>query len=183
MNKSTSFILAFVGGVVVGAATSMFLLKDRYEKEANDEIEELRNFYLEKTKKLKENDSEKESIEEKPIENDEKPEYNKIAYANGYYYSDVDSERNGDMRDNKPYVITPDEFGEKDDYETNTLIYYKGNGIVADEEDIVVDNVDEVIGSESLNHFGEYEDDSVFVRNDRHECDYEILLDNGKFEG
>ena len=27
--------------------------------------------------------------------------------------------------------------------------------------------MDEIVGKESLNHFGEYEDDSVFVRNDR----------------
>ena len=37
--------------------------------------------------------------------------------------------------------------------------------------------MDNVVGLESLAHFGEYEDDSVFVRNDRLKCDYEILLD------
>lgn len=34
-----------------------------------------------------------------------------------------------------------------------------------------------LLGIDSLNHFGEYEDDSVFVRNDARKCDYEILLD------
>ena len=28
-----------------------------------------------------------------------------------------------------------------------------------------------------MSHFGEYEDDSVFVRNDDRKCDYEILMD------
>ena len=37
--------------------------------------------------------------------------------------------------------------------------------------------MEEMVGFESLNHFGEYEDDSVFVRNDAKKCDYEILLD------
>ena len=37
--------------------------------------------------------------------------------------------------------------------------------------------MDNVVGLESLTHFGEFEDDSVFVRNDRLKCDYEILLD------
>jgi hypothetical protein len=41
--------------------------------------------------------------------------------------------------------------------------------------------VDDVVGFESLNRFGEYEDDSVFVRNDRLKCDYEILLDRRKY--
>ena len=40
-----------------------------------------------------------------------------------------------------------------------------------------IEDVDDVVGMESLTHFGEYEDDSVFVRNDRLRCDYEILMD------
>lgn len=44
-----------------------------------------------------------------------------------------------------------------------------------------VDDVEEIVGEESLTHFGEYEDDSVFVRNDRLKCDYEILLDQRNY--
>ena len=40
-----------------------------------------------------------------------------------------------------------------------------------------IEDVDDVVGMESLTRFGEYEDDSVFVRNDRLRCDYEILMD------
>ena len=43
--------------------------------------------------------------------------------------------------------------------------------------DDVIYNVDNVIGEDSLNHFGEYEEDSVFVRNDSMATDYEILRD------
>ena len=67
-----------------------------------------------------------------------------------------------------------------DDYETFSLSYYS-DGVVADDNDDLVDDVDEVIGLESLKHFGEYEDDSVFVRNDRLKCDYEILLDQRRY--
>ena len=35
---------------------------------------------------------------------------------------------------------------------------------------------------DALDHFGEYEDDSVFVRNDRYKCNYEILKDVRTFE-
>lgn len=84
------------------------------------------------------------------------------------------------MKDENPYVISPDQFGELDDYETCSLTYY-ADGVLTDDTNTVIDNVDEVVGTDSLTHFGEYEDDSVFVRNDRHECDYEILLDNRRF--
>ena len=80
----------------------------------------------------------------------------------------------------KPYVISPEEFGEFEEYEKISLTYY-ADKVLADENDEEVDDVDEIVGEESLNHFGEYEDDSVFVRNDRLKCDYEILLDQRNY--
>ena len=47
---------------------------------------------------------------------------------------------------------------------------------MADECGEIVDDVEEIIG-DGLDHFGEYEDDSVFVRSDAKRCDYEILKD------
>ena len=81
----------------------------------------------------------------------------------------------------KPYVIAPEEFGEMDGYNTISLTYYADN-VLADDIDELVEDVDETVGLDSLNHFGEYEDDSVFVRNDRLRSDYEILRDNRTYE-
>ena len=75
-----------------------------------------------------------------------------------------------------PYIITPDEFGEFDDYETISLTYY-ADGVLTDDMDEPIEDVDGLVGVDSLSHFGEYEDDSVFVRNDRMKADYEILSD------
>ena len=79
-----------------------------------------------------------------------------------------------------PYVIAPEEFGELDDYETETLTYYKDK-VLADDWDNRIENVDDLVGEESLTHFGEYEEDSVYVRNDTTKTDYEILLDERNF--
>jgi len=49
---------------------------------------------------------------------------------------------------------------------------------LTDEGYEVIEDADEAVGEESLDHFGEFEDDSVFVRNDLMRCDYEILQDN-----
>ena len=38
------------------------------------------------------------------------------------------------------------------------------------------DEPEDIVG-DALNHFGEYEEDSVFVRSDPKRCDYEILRD------
>ena len=67
-----------------------------------------------------------------------------------------------------------------DEYEQISLTYYS-DGILTDDDDVPITDVDEVVGSESLETFGEYEDDSVFVRNDKLKCDYEILIDQRKY--
>ena len=63
----------------------------------------------------------------------------------------------------------------EEDYTKVSLTYF-ADGILADECGEIVDDVEEIIG-DGLDHFGEYEDDSVFVRSDAKRCDYEILKD------
>jgi len=106
----------------------------------------------------------------------------KARYTN---YSDIAESNNEDAKGgaesmpektDRPYVIPPEEFGELHGYETISLTYYADN-VLADELDELVEDVDDVVGLDSLKTFGRYEDDSVFVRNDRLKADYEILAD------
>ena len=83
------------------------------------------------------------------------------------------------MSDERPYVIAPDEVGETG-YRTVSLNYYD-DGVLTYENDDVIENVDELVGKDSLSHFGEYEDDTVYVRNDKQRIDYEILADTQKY--
>ena len=88
----------------------------------------------------------------------------------------ADSETSEDT----PYVISPAEFGEIEEYTKVSLTYF-ADGVLADELNEPVDNVEEIVG-DALEHFGEYEEDSVFVRNDAKRCDYEILQDLRNFK-
>ena len=74
-----------------------------------------------------------------------------------------------------PYVISPDEFGEIEGYTQISLAYFD-DGILSDENGVIIDEPEDIVG-DALNHFGEYEEDSVFVRSDPKRCDYEILRD------
>ena len=80
----------------------------------------------------------------------------------------------------KPYVVSPEEFGDIDEYETKSLTYWQ-DGVLTDEDDEVVEDVESLVTKDALTHFGEYEDDSVFVRNDEQGIDYEILLDTRRY--
>lgn len=81
-----------------------------------------------------------------------------------------------------PYVIRPDEF-DVGDYEVITLRCYDDDVVTVDNTGRILteDEIEECVGLDSLTHFGEYEDDSVFVRNDTLRIDYEILRDEDAY--
>lgn len=80
-----------------------------------------------------------------------------------------------------PKVISPEEFGELDDYDMESLIYFS-DGYLTDTDYKLIKDVEDLVGSDSLKQFGEFEVDSVFVRNENYDTDYEILLDQRKYE-
>ena len=186
MSKKINFTM-FIFGAAVGSIVTWQYVVKKYEQIAQEEIDSVKEVFSKRETDVIEED---EVIREKASNAKEKP--NIIEYAaklreQGYTnYSDVEPETNKEevkeepMNVDEPYVISPEEFGEFEDYEKISLTYY-ANQILADDNDILVDDVEDVVGFDSLNSFGEYEDDSVFVRNDRLKCDYEILLDQRKF--
>lgn len=92
--------------------------------------------------------------------------------------NDDEEEDDGDMHE--PYIIPPEEFDENG-YETVTL-YHFTDGVLADAySNEVLENPTEVVGDEFTTHYGEYEPDSVYVRNDALKTDYEILRDTRRF--
>lgn len=164
--RKASYILTFLSGVAIGAAAAWYGLKTRYEQLAQEEIDSVKEAFSKKKEP------------EQPKETAEKQEFTDYS-ARAAKYQPKD-EREEDKIVDKPYVISPDEFGEFEDYEKISLIFYS-DGILIDDNYEPVDDVEDLVGAESLNHFGEYEDDSVFVRNDRLKCDYEILLDHREY--
>lgn len=176
MKNILNNIVIFSLGAAVGSVITWKLIKTKYEQIAQDEINEVREFYH---KKMSEQDADKDYsdwAEEHPKEcKEDKENYASILKENDYI------KKKGGAKEmfDKPYVISPDEFGEND-YETESLTYYE-DGVLADDFDNVIENIDELVGIDSLNHFGEYEDDSVFVRNDMLKIDYEILMDTRKY--
>jgi len=73
-------------------------------------------------------------------------------------------------------IIAPDEFGDKlYGYYTDALYYYQ-DGVLADEMDNPIYDVEDRVGPDALRSFGRYEDDRVCVRNHKLQQDYEIYL-------
>lgn len=188
MNKITSFMM-FIFGAAVGSVVTWQYTKKKYEQIAQEEIASVKETFSKLEVKSKDNETEKNNnvrtIVERAKDRPSVVEYAAKLRKQGYTnYSDTDSLSEEEVDENmiidKPYVISPDEFGEFYDYDTISLTYY-ADQVLADEDDELVEDIEETVGFESLNAFGEYEDDAVFVRNDRLKCDYEILLDQRKY--
>lgn len=186
MNKLTSAII-FVAGAAVGSIVTWALVKNRYADIAQEEIDSVKEAYTNLLKKERE-EAKKNVINTSDMacHATKVDEYGKIIsecnYASYNKVEGSESEVPKSTKSDAPYVISPDEYGEFDDYMPLHLTYYQDE-ILADDQDNIVENVDEVIGNESLLHFGDYEDALVHVRNDKLKCDYEIDLDERMYYG
>ena len=177
MSNKSLFSLAFIIGAATGSVVTWYLLKDKYEALAQEEIDSVKEVFLRREQELKDQSVKKtvaEGIKDTDKEKPDLKEYAERLKKEGYTrYSDFGSdEEEKPVSEAGPYVIPPEQFGDDEEYEQISLTYY-ADGVLADENDEVIEDVEDAVGI----HFGEYEDDSVFVRNDARKCDYEILLD------
>ena len=186
MRNTLISCVVFAVGAAFGSAVTWKFVKTKYEKIAQEEINSVKEVFSNRQSEPTEDDTENEVVEEEQIvgQLDIRGYAEKLQDMN---YVDYSSNSKPDVIANekaesttKPYVISPDEFAERKDYDTVSLTYYKDK-VLTYENDEIVEDVDGLVGRDSLNHFGEYEDDSVFVRNDELKCDYEILLDQRNY--
>lgn len=199
-----STIIAFFAGAAVGGATVWYITKERYAQLAEEEINSVKEAYAHREQKKEKVDevmrryqgegeeeaedtdepktpvvtaklAEKESISEyaKRVQNGAPMEYSKTVVPPKAMEPEKPAHpvTSGDV----PYVISPEEFDELEGYTPISLTYF-ADSVLADENGVIVDDVEEIIG-DALEHFGEYEEDAVFARNDAKRCDYEILKD------
>lgn len=174
MHNGIKYICTFSIGAAVGSAVTWFLVKTKYERLAEEDARSIREEFV----KTYGNPSENvvEDIDEFIVEDSDIEEYEDLASR---YTSDSEKGGSDSMRTNDPCVILPREFEEIDEYETISLNYY-ADGVLADDMDEIVEDVENTVG-DFKDHFGEYENDTVYVRNDRLKCYYEICADDRNY--
>lgn len=183
------YAAVFAVGAAVGSLATWKIVKTKYEKIAQEEIDSVKEVY---TKKMigeeidlslsvgidpdEDNRTLEEKLKDLKIVTDE---YTSIIQNQGYASNTVAPESKKEVEKvviDRPYVISPEEYGELG-YEEIELTYY-ADEVLADDQNELVEDVDDIVGLDSLKRFGEFEDDSVHVRNDALHADYEILLDS-----
>ena len=202
MNTRVGYgIACLVGAAISGLSTWLITKKvceKKYAKIAQDEIDSVKAAFtspkIEAAKKFIE---EKKSQElNKPVDTAKKatnkPSLTEYAKNIKSYVNYSDSESKEEIGSNglkrisfKPNgsitVIEPSEYGEDEDYDQVNLTLY-ADGILADEDGTVINDVEGVIGEGSLDRMGEFEDDALHVKNEARKVYYEILADERSYE-
>lgn len=193
MNCKFINVLMFAAGAAFGSAVTWKVVKTKYERIAQEEIDSVKEAFSDRVTNLEEQiddyvtaDAAEEwrdrasrinwaDLEDLDEEDDDSTDDDLNDYAR--LVNKYTNEKGGAVNmTERPYVISPLDFGELDDYSQVELTYY-ADGVLEDEDYNIVTDMDELIGVDSLQTFGEYEDDSVFVRNDRLRADFQILKD------
>lgn len=165
MSKITGFLI-FTTGFLGGSVSAYFALKKRFDILMEEEIQSVKESY-EKFNAAENKDSDEEQNNLRKVHEEENQNYEK----------DLPKKQKFE----EPYLIPPNEFNEVYGYETATLTLYS-DGVIADEDMEMVDDVDEILGEENLQQLRDGETDCVYIRNDSKYCDYEVLMDFGTFE-
>ena len=182
MSNTLSKVFIFTVGAAVGSAVTWKLLKDKYEQITNEEIESVKEYYSKKYRDAVVYDPFNDTTDEA---HELVSDCDDLVVKEGYInYSDIKTDKKEvvSVLNSEPYVISPSEYGSLDGYDTNSFTYY-ADGVLADDADNALDDeeIDDIVGADFADHFGEYEDDSVFIRNELRRCDYEILADERNY--
>ena len=197
MKKIIYGAVIFTAGIVVGNVITAELIREKYRRKTDEEINSYKEYYT--SKHSVKNDVVEEVSEEVPEEAREEiaelpdhlKEYSNVL-KNAGYVSD-ESEKNTKKKEpvtveneNNFILIPPEEFGEIDEktgevFDMVTLVYYADNVMLYYEDQHQVDDIEHLVGTEFRDHFGDYEEDAVYVRNMRNQTDYEIIKDEDKY--
>ena len=164
MNKAFMFVL----GAAAGSLLTWKIVDEKYRKLAEEEIEAVREHYKKKNEEIVTSGYCEVSDSDLSVATYEK-QVTDLGYTSTNVH-EVYIEPGVDIIE--PFVISPDEYGEKD-YEVKSWTYY-ADFVLTDDDGEIVSEPESIIG-DALSHFGEYEEDSVFVRNENVEWDIEIL--------
>lgn len=210
MNKSIFGVIGFVLGAAAGSLVTWKLIEKKYMDMADDEIRSVKEMYRSKivnfevldeknedmfvaqkgpefTVSMELTDEGKQLIDKLNnltttyVSDDEKPDYTAYSQAKEKHNVFDDAmPTEPEVKHDEPYIIDPTEFGEFSEYEQRELTYYK-DGVICENDTDMIDPYDIFGDLDVGDHFGEYENDRVFVRDDKRQVDYEILRDERTF--
>lgn len=121
-----------------------------------------------------------EVIEQLPVEEPESEPVPQSVFAesDGDWDYEVELEK---RKGERVYMIHEDEFhAQEADFHQTSATFYEGDAILADEDNNPVYNHAQIVGEFKFGH-GSSDPNVCFVRNEKRQCEYEILRHTGMF--
>lgn len=183
MNKKLFNVLLFTAGAAVGSLVTWKVVKTKYEQIIQEEIDSFKETYAlcmgDRSDNRTSDEDDGEYDEEYDPEAEEMIGYTRLAGMYNRSSDETTEKGEGDEEAppiDGPYVIEPSEFANGNyDHDCYCITYY-ADGVLADDWGVKLD-IEETIGLDALEHFGDYADDVVHVRNKRLNADYEVVRD------
>ena len=198
MNNKVFGTILFTAGAVIGSLVTWKVVKTKYEDIAQEEINSVKEEYTRLMVSMKKKLNDSVTYKDDNNEDDESEKntdniddsimtnYNEIvkSYRSSDEEENNQNEKEGEEKEEDndgvsymeaPYVISPDDFGSIPGYNVEPLDYF-ADGILADGWGVELD-IAETIGEDAINHFGDYDDDVVYVRNEQTKLEYEVTRD------
>lgn len=185
-------VLIFVSGVTVGGFLGYKIIEKKYIDKLETEVNRRIDEYVLNNKK---EEKHTESVEIKKENTADKINYNNVTKN---YISSEDNEEKEEVDEKEdepevndyisddssrnPYEITEEEYDDNgNEFEKESLYYYRGNYTLVDDSDNVVDteDADILLGSdwvELMNNNG-----IIYIRNEKVKTDYEIVVNSGVY--
>ena len=194
--------VSFVVGAAIASYVTMRNLKTKYEKMADDEIAQVREYYK---VVRKEGDLYSDPVALLESKIDElgydsftadvdgdvsvvEDEYQgprvEIQSQSIFDQQVTEKEASVDDEDDEPiYIISRAAFlSNETDYDQSSITYFEGDDIFADNHDQIIDNIDLLIGEETP-QFGKHSNDNnlVYIRNENFETEFEVTRSKGSY--
>lgn len=195
-------LLSFMLGAATGASLCMLVLEKKhredvdniYDQELSKEREELRELITSRKEEKQQKEADVISEVNRETEERLRPD---VPLAPPVSYTEVSKPYKPDLKEltrrdrteevlmNKPYVIDIQEFAEgRPEFDKLSIYYYADDGVLVDENEEMIEDIEALIGDEALLCFDDperYEPDVVYVRNERISIDYEVVREEGRF--
>ena len=198
MKKSMCALIGGVVGAAIGAGATYIYMQHKAAELVSDAIEGLKKYYGDKSGANSEpnkNNSEPEEPNDtkscEPIRKYTQEDYKDYTKCRSVPFR-VDTEtlenedgelesqtlvKMGTEEDLEPYSIPPEDFDSDNGYRKIMLVWYEKNRVLAYDNNpritIDPDNYHDTVGNFE-DHFNDWEKDTVYMRNDIEEIDYEI---------
>lgn len=170
MYRGLKGILIFSVGAAAGSVVTWKILKTKYEQIVQEEIDSFKAKMAEKHAPVDSEDS--TDLDNDIVGESVLDEYDRLTdkYSN--------KEGGSDFMEPTSHItiLHPNEFAEDEEYETETLVLWSDD-ILSDDRGNIVEDANDLVGEDFKDHFGDYEEYSIYVRNDKYKCEYEVIQD------